>query len=179
MFDYGLFDLPYERLNILLLRVAAILAEWVAGWYGRYNISTDNIRFRKASLPARFRLETRKAREYLETAGSFERLATCALCQFVPVHFRCAYHLTEVVRDRLLCRIPECNRLLKTPQSFHLETGFSYKVRALVEDAQSDFWVVAMTKRVLQVIAALLYEICDEYLLWCLLPDIMTIAKKF
>lgn len=85
--------------------------------------------------------------EYCDASVSFERRALSAVGRFVPAYFRCAYNLTEEARDRILCRIPGCYKLLDTAQEFHFEMEpiFSYKARALIEDAQSVLRVVAIT----------------------------------
>lgn len=59
-----------------------------------------------------------------------------------------------------------------------METVFSYRERALIEDVQYRLWVVSMTERVLCVMSALLYEVYDEYRLWWVPPDIIQFSRQ-
>lgn len=85
------------------------------------------------------------------------------LGRFVPAYFRCPYNLTETARGHLLCRITTFYKRLETPLGFHfeMETVFSYKARAFIDDVQSGLWVAALTERVVRVVATLLYEVYD------------------
>ena len=58
--------------------------------------------------------------------------------------------MTEVAQDRLLVRISASYSELEIPHGFHFEQEplSSYCARALIDDKQSSFWVVAHTERV-------------------------------
>lgn len=75
--------------------------------------------------------------------------------------------------------IPDFYQRLETLQGFHfeMETIISYKAQSMLENTQSELWFVAVTKSLLHFVAALLYEVYDEYHLWWLPPNIIRFAR--
>lgn len=83
---------------------------------------------------------------------------------FVLDHFCCSSNLTETARDLLSYKTPDFYKRLETPKGVHfeMETIFSYKARALLEDTKYGMWVGAVIERVLLFAVALLYEMYEE-----------------
>lgn len=62
--------------------------------------------------------------------------------------------------------------------SFEKEPFFSYKFRAMITNPVSRLWVVAYTKRVLRICAAVLMPVYEEYQLWYVTPDALALAGE-
>lgn len=91
----------------------------------------------------------------------FERHVLSAFGRFLLAPFLCSHILTKQERDCLLYLVVACYRRCVAPPvfRFEMETIFSYKARAFIEDAQYGLWTVPMTERALRVMAALLYDV--------------------